>query len=388
MMKSIYNNIKGVVAAFFVTSLLFSGYSCSQGTDEDLITPDENFKKMNIVPRGCLYYLVHEDESDNKPQRMLFLVSRVLQNWRNAYITSFDEESEGISYRGNFISCLGDTANSNRFVESYYHAAVLSYEPNVFDYSANINGFLFGDLGVSQINLPYSLDRDNCITSTPIKLYYSYLDNSYFDTSVDSSNVRTNGYIQFDPVCHTQRYEWNFYVKKTDSIARVDAVEVEVFGIPCSVELRTGEADVSSVVKARLFGELDHVDTFDPGINRIRVTLDALPLISPDDAAKLLYTEDEVGLMKVKMSITSKKTGVVKDWVLRHRMTEITPADSLMEKVKDVDNATLYTLNTETKKISKASGSPIVKEFVIDDEILINQDTINTRRYGKWQVVK
>lgn len=379
-MNSIYNNIKGVIGVFFLTSLLFSGYSCSQGTDEDLISPEQDSAKMNINPKGCLYYLVEEDETDNKPQKMLFVVSRVLKSWRNAFIVGFDEQTEGIEYQGDILECLGNV-DSAKFVASKYHAMSFTYAPDVFDYSKDLNGFLFGKIGVTQFVLPYNVDLDKKINSTPVKLYSSYLDNYTINEFYNDS------YIMFDPVCYTQRYEWEFYIKKTDSIACVDAIEAEIYGIPCAVELRTGNADVSSVVKAKVFGQFSHEDNFDPGRDTVRITLDALPILSSLDARKLQLVEEEVGNMMIRMTIRNKK-GNVKDWVLRHNLTEITPSDSTEERVKDRDHQSLYSLNPSTKMVSKVKGAPVKWEYTIDDEILINLDTVNTRRYGKWQVVK
>ena len=53
MMKSIYNNIKGVFGAICLISLLFLGYSCSQGTDEELISKELDVQRMSIHPYGC-----------------------------------------------------------------------------------------------------------------------------------------------------------------------------------------------------------------------------------------------------------------------------------------------------------------------------------------------
>ena len=94
-MNSIYNNIKGVIGAICLMSMLFSGYSCSQGTDEELISKDLEYMRMNIHPYGCVFYV--DDTLDNKPEMMRFLVNRVLKTWRTSLTLGFEEEAEGNS---------------------------------------------------------------------------------------------------------------------------------------------------------------------------------------------------------------------------------------------------------------------------------------------------
>ena len=377
MMKSIYNNIKGVFGAICLISLLFLGYSCSQGTDEELISKKLDVQRMSIHPYGCVFYI--DDELDNKPEEMFFLVNRALKSWKTSYLVGFEEEIEGYKYKGDMEVYYQDKDNNTDFVAGYYHAMCFTHDAVAFDYS-DISGFQWGSVGITQIGLKYNVDDSNLIVK-PARIFSCFLDNYYVDEGLDGE------YFKLDPECLTQRYVWEFYIKKTDTIARVDAVEAEIDGVPCSVELRSASCDASKVAKVKAFGDmLNGIDDFDPGRDTIRISFDALPIVAPSHLSKIGLVENEVGNLNVRLAITGKhwykdKDGKwqvkfeSKDWVVRHRMYEL-------------DSIPVYDLQSDNIHLVKKSDAPKVWEYKIEDDILINKDEVNSRRYGKWQVVK
>ena len=305
-MNSIYNNIKGVIGAICLMSMLFSGYSCSQGTDEELISKDLDLMRMNIHPCGCIFYV--DDTLDNKPEMMRFLVNRVLKTWRTSLTLGFEEEAEGYKYIGDILD--DDDVN---FVAGTYHAAVFTFDDDAFNYN-DMKGFLYENYGLTQLGLDYNVDNSDVIVKTA-RLFSAFLDNYQVDESLNDN------YFKIEPECLTQRYVWEFYVKKTDSIARIDAVEAEIDGVPCRVDLRSKEFKASKVAKVKAFGKMAP-DDFDSGRDTIRISVDVFPIIAPSHASKFNLVEDNVGNLKVRMTITNKD-GVSRDWLIRHRMDEL-----------------------------------------------------------------
>ncbi len=366
-MNSIYNNIKGVIGAICLMSMLFSGYSCSQGTDEELISKDLEYMRMNIHPYGCVFYV--DDTLDNKPEMMRFLVNRVLKTWRTSLTLGFEEEAEGYKYIGDIIG--DDDVN---FVAGTYHAAVFTYDDIAFNYN-DMKGFLYENYGLTQLGLDYNVDNSDVILKTA-RLFSAFLDNYNVDESLNDN------YFKIEPECLTQRYVWEFYVKKTDTIARIDAVEAEIDGVPCRVDLRSKEFNASKVAKVKAFGEMTP-DDFGSGRDTVRISVDVFPIVAPSHASKFNLVENNVGNLKVRMTITGKHFNEKtkqweyksKDWLINHRMDEL-------------DSIPVYDLLDDNVHISKKNDIPAIWKYKIQDDILVNRDTINTRRYGKWQVIK
>ena len=370
-MNFIYNNIKGVIGAICMMSVLFSTYSCSQGTDEELISKELDASRMDIHPRGCIFFV--DDTLDSKPDEMIFLINRVLKTWATAFTAGFEEEIEDYKYIGNIIDPLGDSEEI-KLVSGTYHAVGFTHDEEAFKYN-DVYGFLFGNKGVTQIGLEYQLNSG--FVKKPIRLFTAYVDNYVVDEYLDDD------YFKLDAECLTQRYEWEFYIKKTDNIACIDAIEAEIDGVPCKVDLRSKSFDATDCAKVKAFGTLTHESQMEAGRDTVRISVDVFPLIAPSHVSKLNLVEENVGNLKVRMTITSKyydKTDgqwklKSKDWLVRHRMDEL-------------DSIPVYDLHDDMVHISKREDAPNAWKYKIEDDILINQDTINTRRYGKWQVIK
>lgn len=364
-MESIYNNLKGVIVAAFLSSLLFSVGACSDGTDEILVTKREDSLRMNIHPVGCNYVLV-SDFMDNKPSQMMLVIDRVIKSWRGGAILGFKEVDRGNVYEGD-LNFWWNTEDST-LVASQYNLLSFTYDPKSFDYD-EIMRFVNkrSACSINQLALPYKVGADDVIVE-PVRLYSCYYDNFRIFEPHNSD------FITMDTKCLTQRYAWEFYVKKTDSIARVDAVTVEVDGVPCSVDLRTGAASTEKVIKARNFATLTQLDTFDPGVDTILVTFDVPAILAPGHVKSFGLPEEEVGNMTVRLSICNNKD-VTRDWVLRHAMTEL-------------DSLDIYDIDTESKRVIKRDDAPVIFKNKISTPILVNLDTINGRRNGKWEIIK
>lgn len=344
-------------------SVLFSSYSCSQGTDEELISKDLDALRMEIYPKGCIFYI--EDTLDNKPEEMMFLINRVLKTWGTAFTCGFEAEQENYEYIGDIIMPRGDD-DEIRLVAGTYHAVCYTYDEDAFEYD-DVDRFLFFGKRVNQIGVEYKVGETGIINK-PARLFSAYLDNYKVDEFLDGD------YFSMDPECLTQRYVWEFYVKKTDAMARIDAVEAEIDGVPVYADLRTQEFDASRIAKVKAFGVMSHEDSFEAGVDTVRLSVDVLPLVAPSHIKKLSLGEGSVGNMNVRMTITSKD-GKSRDWLIRHRMDEL-------------DSIPVYDLHDDMIHISKKTSAPDVWEYKIEDDILVNRDTITSRRYGKWQVIK
>ena len=124
-------------------------------------------------------------------------------------------------------------------------------------------------------------------------------------------------------------------------------------------------------------------DDFGSGRDTVRISVDVFPIVAPSHASKFNLVENNVGNLKVRMTITGKHFNEKtkqweyksKDWLINHRMDEL-------------DSIPVYDLLDDNVHISKKNDIPAIWKYKIQDDILVNRDTINTRRYGKWQVIK
>ncbi|MCR5312119.1 MAG: hypothetical protein K6E54_00450 [Bacteroidaceae bacterium] len=367
-----HNYLKGVTKALCSLSLLLSVVSCSEGTDEEFVSAYTDSINMNIQPAYYMFGLY--DTFDNAPDSMIVLFDRVIQSWRGAYVEAFDSTSIPYNYKGN-----GHYLNpmDSALTKSHYNILAFTYDTLSYNYNT-VKKFLARVDGTSifDVKLSYNTDFQGKVME-PSRILSSL-------STMDNFNIYTpysNSDVQVSLRTLTQRYEYTFYIYKTDSIACVDAVTVEVEGVPHSIDLRTGKVDASKTVTISKIANLSHQDSFKSGRDTVNVSFDAITVIHPNDKNKISNPIGaRFGFLNVYLTIRNLE-GKVKQHHVRYKMNDLNDFTDAYEIGED--STTLYTLT----KANEGKGA-LRWLKTIDYDILINRDTITSTSYGLWTVVK
>ena len=380
MMSYMYNNIKGVVKLLCAVSLLLSVASCKEGTDEEFTDKFNDIDNMNIQPSSFNFSITFPDgNAEGQPDSMIIVYDRVLQSWRGGYIQSFETNPfDATSYtgRGHFVN-----PEDSSFVKARYNLLAFTYSPDDFDYT-NTLAFINREDNSSIFDFPLTYKLENGSVYEPKKIISTMNNCNNFWISRYSNGMP----IVMSPVLLTQHFEYTFYIFKTDPVACVDAVEVEVEGVPRSIDLRTGVADVSQLCSVRAEGVLKHKDSYTSGRDTVTVKFDVPTVVRPSDRGNILNPNDvRCGYMTVKLFIRSKNAKGVestKPGYVRYKMTDLL---TFREETEN-DTVDCYTINKDKRHLNLNIGA--VHHHTISSDILINSDTITSTSYGLWNVVK
>lgn len=370
-MKDMRYNIKGIGKFLCSLAMILSAVSCSEGVDETFVPQYLDDINMNIVPAFYRFGISRTYTDEEKPDSMVVLYDRVIRSWRGACIVDFEYDSLEKAY-------LGDgrfyNPNDSSLTKARYNMLAYTYDPRCFVYD-DMFAFLNRENGSSifKQSIAYNVSSDKVVISpTRIITTMSDLDNYYILTTNHNST------IEMSPVDLTQRFNYTFYIYKTDDVASIDAVYAEIEGVPYSINIRNGVVDASKLYKVRAFGDMKNELGFKSGRDTVSVTFDVTTVLAPNDkdVNELIANDEPHGYLHVYLSIRNK-AGKTKLHHVRYKMTELDTEKS---------SSFYYTVEDDKSHIKPVSGYEF--SYKIDHDILVNQDTVTSVNYGWWTVVK